>query len=113
MTKAMLIESRALNNHICLPSKPYPQKSWILSMKAKTPLTPKSLATRYLSTSLNMNELNIRRVLLSVFFGYEIDQERYRCYELETRHVITMNCDFLKRDYFYHHLSGKGKSEIE
>ena len=37
-----------------------------------------------------------------VFVGYGVNQQGYRCYSLNKRHMYTtMNCDFLETEYFY------------
>lgn len=48
-----------------------------------------------------------------VFVGYGINQHGYRCYSPNKRHMfITMDCDFLETEYFYHtQHTGQGEKE--
>lgn len=48
-----------------------------------------------------------------VFVGYGVNQKGYRCYDPNTKKIITtMNCTFSETDYFFpHHLSSQGERE--
>ncbi|GKA90708.1 putative ribonuclease H-like domain-containing protein [Tanacetum coccineum] len=50
-----------------------------------------------------------------VFVGYGVTQKGYQCYNPKTRHMfITMNCDFLKTEYYYaSHHSGQEERECD
>ncbi|XP_076894743.1 uncharacterized protein LOC143547130 [Bidens hawaiensis] len=50
-----------------------------------------------------------------VFVGYGVNQQGYRCYSPNKRHMYTtMNCDFLKTEYFYNtQHTGQGENEYD